>query len=142
MQITNAISPMLIARAAATQHSGSFIAHLNKYEGKPSNCQGFLLKNSLYFTSQGRLTDKQKIAQFMNMLLGKALQWAAAVWQSYDEALASFDQFLELFHHVYEHCLLGGGGLVKIGKQLQLGLRRSIVQQNIQKFCTLPAGSN
>lgn len=51
------------------------------------------------------MTDADKVAEFISFLTDKALQWGTVVWNVQDEALMSFDRFLQLFHHVFEHCL-------------------------------------
>lgn len=50
-----------------------------KFPGETSQCQGFLVQCDLYFTAQEGASDQSKIAQFLNMLMGRALSWVMAV---------------------------------------------------------------
>lgn len=69
-----------------------------KCVGDPSLCKRFLLQSLLFFTNQGRMIDKKKVAKFINLHTGKVLKWALAVWEVQDETLSSFGHFLCLFH--------------------------------------------
>lgn len=83
-------------------------------------------------------TSDQKTAQFLNLLTGRALKWASAVWERGGKPTNSYNWFIELFKGVFDHQLEG----VKIGEKLltiQQGERR--VAEYALEFHTLVAGS-
>lgn len=49
----------------------------------------------MYFSAIPAISDEQKIAKFISLLTGKALQWASAFWRSGSEHTTSYDNFLE-----------------------------------------------
>lgn len=58
--------------------------------------------------------DEQKMAQFLNLLTGKAFKWATAVWEKGGELTISYEHFIKLFRWVSNHSLKG----VEVSKQL------------------------
>lgn len=57
----------------------------------------------MYFSCQAGVCKCTKIVQFINLITGKALTWATAVWSQGGEHTNSYDQFLELFQHVFDY---------------------------------------
>lgn len=108
------------------------ITQLNKFSRKPSQCRGFLLQCSLYFTAQEGITDQSKTAQLLSLLMGKALSWAMVVWERGGEPITSYD----CYHNV--HTPDGK----EIGERL-LSVRqgRKRLVEYAQELCTLAAGS-
>lgn len=62
-----------------------------------------MLQWSLYFSSQEGVTEKTKIAQFINLLTDKSLTWVTAVWSQGEEHTTSFEHFLEHFQQVFDY---------------------------------------
>lgn len=85
----------------------------DKFSGEVSDCKGFLLQCSLFFTAQIGTTDQQRIAQFINLITGKMLQWATTISEKGGEP-TSYERFVEQFMQVFNHCLEG----MKIGEWL------------------------
>lgn len=103
-----------------------------------SYCKGFLLQFSLYFTTQIGATDQQKVAQLINLLTGKALKWATAIWEKGEEPTTSYKCFIEMFHWVFAHSLED----VEVGEQL-LTIKQGSrwVAEYTLEFCTITMGS-
>lgn len=43
-----------------------------------------------------------KLTHFMNFLTDRALSWATAVWQGQND-FSTYEQFVSLFQHVFDH---------------------------------------
>lgn len=101
----NLISQALSAATIHTPVSSTspLITQPDKYAGEPTQCKEFLLQCSLYFSSQERLSEQQKIEQFISLLTGKALTRATAIWFQGGDQLVSYNHFVELFQSVFDH---------------------------------------
>lgn len=100
MHIMNAIVLKVAAQSTTAMFPSPCIVCPNKCEGDPSKCKGFLIQRSVYFASQARLTGQQRVAEFISMLLGKALSWTTIVWCK--EALATSSTVSSVFKHCPE----------------------------------------
>lgn len=86
-QITEPVPQLSSNLAQVTSHLGStairprtpklIFAMQEKYDGDPVKCRGFLLQCQLYPSSQGELTDHNKVVIKLGLLTGKALTWAS-----------------------------------------------------------------
>lgn len=65
------------------------IPALEKYATDAVRCKGFLLQCSLFFASYPGMPETCKVSYFMELLTGKALTWATAVWEQGDESISS-----------------------------------------------------
>lgn len=63
-----------------------------KYAGDPAQCKGFLLQCFLFFASYPVMPETRKVTHFMELLTGKALFWATAVWEQGGESMSSLEQ--------------------------------------------------
>lgn len=62
------------------QHLKGCLKHVHfEYDGDPAKWRGFLLQFQLYITSQGEMTDQDKVAVMLTNLTGKALTWAMVI---------------------------------------------------------------
>ncbi|KAI4874718.1 hypothetical protein NFI96_007697 [Prochilodus magdalenae] len=82
--------------------AGSFpVSKPEKYDGAPSQCQGFLLQCSLFFSNSPPSSDSARISFVVSRLTGRALDWATAVWRSYGQA--TYERFIQDFSEVFDH---------------------------------------
>jgi len=74
------------------------------YAGEPGSCSRFLLNCTLVFDLQpsSYSSDKAKIAFCVNLLRGKAAQWATALWSSHSPVLSSFSRFSTELRKVFD----------------------------------------
>ncbi|MGL4480584.1 MAG: reverse transcriptase domain-containing protein, partial [Aeromonas veronii] len=116
-----AATPPMAADTPAATTSSPCLAFLEKYDGSPARCKGFLLQCSLFIAQQPALypTDASRIAFVCSLLSGKALEWANTVWVNGQTAFTSFDEFLRHFREIFEHA---EGG--KEAGELLLALRQ------------------
>ncbi len=56
----------------------------DKFDGTAEQCKGFIRQVKLYLDHQGDKfeSDENKCAFLMTLLMGRAIDWAAAVWDS------------------------------------------------------------
>lgn len=66
------------------------------YTGEVGACRRFLLQCSLVFDQKPSafLTDRAKLAYAVNILRGKASEWAHSLWEAGSPLLDSFEVFL------------------------------------------------
>ncbi|KAI4899248.1 hypothetical protein NFI96_022015 [Prochilodus magdalenae] len=117
--------------------SGSFpVGKPEKFDGAPNLCSGFLLQCSIYFANSPPCSDKSRIAFVVSLLIGKALDWATAVWPSYERG--TYEDFIKDFKAVFDHPNEGktAGDLLF---QLHQG-SRSVAQYALE-FRTVAAGT-
>ncbi|KAI4897414.1 hypothetical protein NFI96_032838 [Prochilodus magdalenae] len=117
--------------------SGSFpVGKPEKFDGAPNLCSGFLLQCSIYFANSPPCSDKSRIAFVVSLLVGKALDWATAVWPSYERG--TYEEFIKDFKAVFDHPNEGktAGDLLF---QLHQG-SRSVAQYALE-FRTVAAGT-
>lgn len=82
------------------------------------------------------LSGQAKIIQLLNLLTGKALQWATVVWEQGSKLLSSSKYFVTLFCWVFDHATEGK----EMGKPLLVvmkGRRRAV--EYTPEFCMLAA---
>ncbi|MGL4765872.1 MAG: retrotransposon gag family protein, partial [Aeromonas sp.] len=65
------------------------------YSGAAEECSGFLLQCSLYLEANSHLfsNERGKVAFIINLLQGKALQWAQSLWESNASVTGSLSEF-------------------------------------------------
>ncbi len=80
------------------------LAYLEKFDGTPAKCKGFLLQCSLFVSQQPALypTEESRIAFLCSLLTDKALDWVTAVWNFNRPAFTSFESFLQHFRAVFD----------------------------------------
>ncbi|KAI4888293.1 hypothetical protein NFI96_000532 [Prochilodus magdalenae] len=129
--------PVTPAPAAAPAAAGSFpVSKPEKYDGAPSQCQGFLLQCSLFFSNSPPSSDSARISFVVSRLTGRALDWATAVWGVYGQA--TYERFLQDFAEVFDHPNEG-----RSSGELLLQMRqgtRSVAEYSLD-FRTVAAGS-
>lgn len=67
-------------------------------------CPPFSMVN--FFASKGVVSDQKCIAGRIG-LLTEAVEWATVIWESGSELIASYERFLMLFKHVFDHASKG-----------------------------------
>ena len=79
------------------------------YSGDMGKCGSFLLQCSLIFNQKPATysSSASKIAFIMGLLQGKALDWAAAAWQSDPLIRNNFDIFEKELRKVFDHPVKG-----------------------------------
>lgn len=55
------------------------------------------------------MPEAHKIAHFLGILTGRALLWAAAVWERGGGTLALLEEFVAHFRHAFDHSRDGTG---------------------------------
>ncbi|KAL0149399.1 hypothetical protein M9458_055296, partial [Cirrhinus mrigala] len=116
------------------------LAFPEKFDGSPTKCKGFLLQCSLFVGQQPHLypTDESKIAFVCSLLIGRALEWATAVWRLDQPTFPSFSAFLQRFKEVFQPCTEDG----EAGEQiLTLRQGRRTAADYALSFRTLAAQS-
>ena len=65
------------------------------YDGDLGRCRSFLMQCGLVFDLQPHsyATDKAMIAFVIELLRGRALEWASAVWERQGTCMASYQEF-------------------------------------------------
>lgn len=95
-----------ISQSAVTpSHVNPCLASLEKFDGDPAKCKGFLLQCSLFVHQQPTLypTSTGKISLGCSLLTGKTLDWITPVWKEDGSAFPTFEIFLEHFKAVFDH---------------------------------------
>lgn len=79
------------------------------YSGDMGKCGGFLLQCSLVFSQKPATyaTGASKVAFVMGLLQGKALDWAAAMWQKDPLIRNNFNVFEKEIRKVFDHPVKG-----------------------------------
>lgn len=105
MQLANVPSQASTPHFSQTHSviTSSLIARPDKFTSEATQCWGFLLQCSMYFTVQERASDQDKVAQFISLLTGKAIHWATTLWEWNHRASLAYIQFAAMFHHVFDH---------------------------------------
>ncbi len=78
----------------------------DKFDGTAEQCKGFVRQIKLYFDHQGDKfeSEENKCAFLMTLLTGRAIDWAAAVWDSDSRFRYSVDYFIQqLNYHISHH---------------------------------------
>ncbi|MGL5565287.1 MAG: DUF4939 domain-containing protein, partial [Plesiomonas sp.] len=73
------------------------------YSGAAEDCSGFLLQCSLYLEANSHLftTERSRVAFIINLLSGKALQWAQSLWEINSAVLGSVSSFCSQIKEVF-----------------------------------------
>ncbi|MGL5580803.1 MAG: DUF4939 domain-containing protein, partial [Cetobacterium sp.] len=73
------------------------------YSGAAEDCSGFLLQCSLYMEANTHLfaTERSRVAFIINLLSGKALQWAQSLWNTNAAVLGSVSAFCSQLKEVF-----------------------------------------
>ncbi|KAI2660547.1 Transposon Tf2-9 polyprotein [Labeo rohita] len=77
----------------------------NKFDGTAELCKGFVRQDKLYFDHQSDKfeTEETKCAFLMTLLMGRAIDWASAVWDADVRFKCSVDYFLDQLREVFEY---------------------------------------
>lgn len=80
-----------------------------KYEGDLGQCHAFLMHCGLVFDLQptSYATDKARIAFVIELLRGRALDWASALLERQDTCLASYQEFTAEMRKLFDHPVQG-----------------------------------
>ncbi|KAK3547186.1 hypothetical protein QTP86_017560 [Hemibagrus guttatus] len=111
-----------------------------KYDGSADRCRGFLRQCENFFAHQPEVYRDAgtKCAFLLSLLMGRALDWASAVWDADPQIRTSFTYFAGMIREVFEY--------PAVGKDISLQLMElcqgsdSVVDYAI-KFRTLAAQS-
>uniref|UniRef100_A0A8C9ZYC4 CCHC-type domain-containing protein n=1 Tax=Sander lucioperca TaxID=283035 RepID=A0A8C9ZYC4_SANLU len=81
----------------------------DKYDGDLGKCRSFLMQCGLVFDLQPNsyATDKARIAFVIELLRGRALDWASALWERQDICLASYQEFTAEMRKLFDHPVRG-----------------------------------
>lgn len=109
--LTNAISSTSVSYRALAAHPSSLISYPDTFSGETSQCKGFLLQCSLYFSGQEGVSEQQKIALFCSLSIGKIFNWAS-------RRRTSYKHYGKLFQRLFLHTLEG----TEIGEQLLMAM--------------------
>ncbi len=77
----------------------------DKFNGSAEHCRGFLRQVGIYLNHQGEkfASEMDKCAFLMTLLTGKAIDWAAAVWDTDPRLRTSLDYFIQQLREVFEY---------------------------------------
>uniref|UniRef100_A0A8D0AZ46 DUF4939 domain-containing protein n=1 Tax=Sander lucioperca TaxID=283035 RepID=A0A8D0AZ46_SANLU len=80
----------------------------DKYDGDLGRCRSFLMQCGLVFDLQPNsyATDKARIAFVIELLRGRALDWASAIWERQDICMASYQEFTAEMRKLFDHPVL------------------------------------
>lgn len=80
-----------------------------KFDGSADRCCGFLRQCDNFFVQQPEIYGNETIrcAFMLSLLMGKALDWASAIWDADPQVTTSADYFTNLIREVFEY--LAGG---------------------------------
>lgn len=94
MQLANMsqVKSLFLSSQRPIQSPPALRAQLNKFTGEAIQCWSFLLQCSMYFTAQEGASDQDKVAQFIKLLTGKAIQWATTIWEQNHRATLTYEQ--------------------------------------------------
>uniref|UniRef100_A0A8D0A597 DUF4939 domain-containing protein n=1 Tax=Sander lucioperca TaxID=283035 RepID=A0A8D0A597_SANLU len=95
--------PRLLSQKRCRSESPKF--RHDKYDGGLGGCRSFLMQCDLVFDLQpySYASDKARIAFVIELLRGKALEWASALWERQDSCLASYHAFSAEMRKLFEH---------------------------------------
>lgn len=81
------------------------VATPRHFDGEAGLCRSFLMQCSLVFDLQPRAypTDRSRVAYLINLLSGRALQWATALWGTNDPVLSTYAGFTSELQRVFGH---------------------------------------
>ncbi len=87
-----------------TQKTVSF-ALPDKFDGSADQCRGFIRQVRIYLDHQGDKfeSEEKRCAFLMTLLTSRAIDWAAAVWDSDSRFRTSVDYFFRQLQEVFEN---------------------------------------
>uniref|UniRef100_A0A8C7PKC4 CCHC-type domain-containing protein n=1 Tax=Oncorhynchus mykiss TaxID=8022 RepID=A0A8C7PKC4_ONCMY len=103
------VSPISPAVSDAVSFREPKVPTPDKYEGDLGRCRSFLMQCGLVFDLQPHsyATDKARIAFVIELLRGRALEWASAVWERQGTCMASYQQFTGEMRRLFDHPVRG-----------------------------------
>ncbi|XP_064875137.1 uncharacterized protein LOC135572058 [Oncorhynchus nerka] len=103
------VSPISPADSGAGSFREPKVPTSEKYEGDLGGCRSFLLQCGLVFDLQpySYATDKARIAFVIELLRGRALEWASAVWERRDTCMTSYQGFTAEMRKLFDHPVRG-----------------------------------
>ncbi|KAK3542134.1 hypothetical protein QTP86_016458, partial [Hemibagrus guttatus] len=112
----------------------------DKFDGSAEQCKGFLRQVEIFFMHQGTdfESEEKKCAFLMSLLTGKAIEWAAAVWETDHLFQTSYTYFVKQLRDVFEY---PAGGKDVSTRLLQLSQGRRLAAEYAIEFRTLAAQS-
>ncbi|KAK3548058.1 hypothetical protein QTP70_004282 [Hemibagrus guttatus] len=112
----------------------------DKFDGSAEQCKGFLRQVEIFFMHQGNdfESEEKKCAFLMSLLTGKAIEWAAAVWETDRLFQTSCTYFVKQLRDVFEYPA-GGKDVSTCLMQLSQGHR--LAADYAIEFRTLAAQS-
>ncbi|KAK3550602.1 hypothetical protein QTP70_000679 [Hemibagrus guttatus] len=109
----------------------------DKFNGSAEQCKGFLRQVEIFFMHQGTdFESEEKYAFLMSLLTGKAIEWAAAVWETDRLFQTSYTYFVKQLRDVFEY---PAGGKDVSTRLLQLSQGRRLAAEYAIEFRTLAA---
>ncbi|KAK3571296.1 hypothetical protein QTP86_005932 [Hemibagrus guttatus] len=112
----------------------------DKYNGSVEQCKGFLRQVEIFFMHQGNdfESEEKKCAFLMSLLTGRAIEWAAAVWETDRLFQTSYTYFVKQLREVFEY---PAGGQDVSTRLLQLSQGRRLAADYAIEFRMLAAQS-
>ncbi|KAI3351078.1 hypothetical protein L3Q82_005645 [Scortum barcoo] len=105
------LSSSLAAGSTVSTPREPFVPTPESYAGDLGSCSRFLFQCSIVFVQQpsSYSSDNAKIGYVVNLLRGKASDWATALWlwQANSPVLQSFDSFIAEMKKVFDHPVQG-----------------------------------
>ncbi|KAL0180367.1 hypothetical protein M9458_025809, partial [Cirrhinus mrigala] len=138
-ELVNALKAAFQTPSAPPLVSGSPMAMPVSFVGEAAECSGFLQVN-LFIKMQQQLftSEDAKVAFFISLLTGKALQWAKAIWNADNPIIHSYEQFTNHFSKVFSTTT---GHLSTTDQLFRLQQGRTSVTVYTLHFRTLAAAS-
>lgn len=80
-----------------------------RYDGNPERCRGFITQCTLAFQLQPNSfpTESSRVAYMTTLLVGKALDWATALWERRSPLTSNSDLFIAEMRKVFHHPVSG-----------------------------------
>ncbi|KAK3540361.1 hypothetical protein QTP70_029552 [Hemibagrus guttatus] len=112
----------------------------DKFNGSAEQCKGFLRHVEIFFMHQGNdfESEEKKCAFLMSLLTGKAIEWAAAVWETDRLFQTSYTYFVKQLRDVFEY---PAGGKDVSTRLMQLSQGHRLAAFYAIEFRTLAAQS-
>ena len=103
------VSPISPADSGAGSFREPKVPTPEKYEGDLGGYRSFILQCGLIFDLQpySYATDKARIAFVIELLRGRALEWASAVWERRDTCMTSYQGFTAEMRKLFDHPVRG-----------------------------------
>ncbi|KAI3369234.1 hypothetical protein L3Q82_007781 [Scortum barcoo] len=103
------LSSSLAAGSTVSTPREPFVPTPESYAGDLGSCSRFLFQCSIVFVQQpsSYSSDNAKIGYVVNLLRGKASDWATVLWQANSPVLQSFDSFIAEMKKVFDHPVQG-----------------------------------